>query len=76
MSYASTVRSSQHVNPSWRRSMAIAASVLSRWLAALVRMHARRRQHQALLDLDDRLLRDIAVTRAQAEREAGRPLWQ
>lgn len=36
---------------------------------------ARRRSRQSLLDLDDAMLRDIGVTRAQAQREANRPFW-
>jgi len=34
---------------------------------------ARQRQH--LSQLDDTILRDIGVTRAEADREAGRPIW-
>ena len=39
---------------------------------------ARRHQREALRDLDDRLLRDIAKTRREAEVEAGaaRPFWR
>jgi uncharacterized protein YjiS (DUF1127 family) len=33
------------------------------------------RQRRALLELDERLLKDIGITRADAEREAGRPFW-
>ena len=33
------------------------------------------RQRRALLELDERLLKDIGITRADAEREAGRSLW-
>jgi uncharacterized protein YjiS (DUF1127 family) len=39
-------------------------------------MHDRWRQRQALLDLDDKLLRDIGITRDQAEREARKPFWK
>jgi uncharacterized protein YjiS (DUF1127 family) len=45
------------------------------WLSALKRMHKRRRQRQALLELDDRLLRDIGITRAEANREARKGFW-
>jgi uncharacterized protein YjiS (DUF1127 family) len=48
---------------------------LARWLAALRRMHERRRQRLALLKLDDHLLRDIGITRGQAQREASKPYW-
>lgn len=33
------------------------------------------RQRRALLELDDRLLSDIGIGRAEAEHEAGRPFW-
>ena len=33
------------------------------------------KQHQALLHLDDALLRDIGLTRFEATGEANRPVW-
>jgi uncharacterized protein YjiS (DUF1127 family) len=33
------------------------------------------RQRRALLELDERLLKDIGISRADAEREASRPFW-
>lgn len=33
-------------------------------------------QRQALSSLDDRMLRDIGVARAEADREAGKPFWR
>jgi uncharacterized protein YjiS (DUF1127 family) len=33
------------------------------------------RQRRALLTLDERLLKDIGITSADAEREASRPFW-
>jgi uncharacterized protein YjiS (DUF1127 family) len=36
----------------------------------------RLRQRRILLELDERLLRDIGVTREQAEREARKPFWK
>jgi uncharacterized protein YjiS (DUF1127 family) len=33
------------------------------------------RQRRALLALDERLLKDIGITRPDAEREASRPFW-
>jgi uncharacterized protein YjiS (DUF1127 family) len=35
----------------------------------------RRRQRQALLELDDRLLKDIGLSRAAAMAEAKKPFW-
>jgi uncharacterized protein YjiS (DUF1127 family) len=43
-----------------------------RWRAA----RERQRQRRALAALDDRLLLDIGVTRAQALAEAARPPWR
>jgi uncharacterized protein YjiS (DUF1127 family) len=37
---------------------------------------ARARQRRELLELDDRLLRDIDVSRTDAEREARKPFWR
>jgi len=46
------------------------------WVQVLKRMHDRWQQRQALLDLDDRLLSDIGITREEAEREARKPVRQ
>jgi uncharacterized protein YjiS (DUF1127 family) len=42
----------------------------------LLLFHERARQRQALRALDDRLLKDIGVSRADAEREANKPFWR
>jgi uncharacterized protein YjiS (DUF1127 family) len=44
-------------------------------VARLLRWHELARQRRALLTLDDRMLKDIGITRAAAEREASRPFW-
>ena len=36
----------------------------------------RARQRQALAELDDHMLRDIGITRAEAARETGKPFWR
>jgi uncharacterized protein YjiS (DUF1127 family) len=36
----------------------------------------RRRSRRVLAGCDDRLLRDVGITRAQAAREAARPFWR
>jgi uncharacterized protein YjiS (DUF1127 family) len=44
--------------------------------ARLLRWHEVARQRRTLRTLDDRMLKDIGVTRADAEREASRPFWR
>lgn len=46
------------------------------WLEAISGMFDRRRQRQALLELDDHLLDDIGLTREQATKEARKPFWK
>ncbi|MFQ5545373.1 MAG: DUF1127 domain-containing protein [Acidiferrobacterales bacterium] len=36
----------------------------------------RTRQRQHLLQLDDRLLKDVGLTRADVERETAKPFWK
>ena len=48
-------------------------SSLAGWLYACAE---RRRQRLALLELNDSLLRDIGVTRAEAVAEASKPCWR
>ena len=47
-----------------------------RFVDMLLLFHERTRQRQALRALDDRLLKDIGVSRAEAEREANKPFWR
>ena len=46
-----------------------------RLLHRLAQIGALFRQRRSLASLDDHLLRDIGVTREQAQNEATRPLW-
>ncbi len=49
------------------------------WRAAIERLPRlcdRCRQRQDLLELDDRLLADLGLTREQARREAEKPFWR
>jgi uncharacterized protein YjiS (DUF1127 family) len=58
------------------QSLALAAvRQATRALAMLLYWHDISRERRALLGLDDRMLRDIGITRADAEQEAGRPFW-
>ncbi|HXV22906.1 MAG TPA: DUF1127 domain-containing protein [Alphaproteobacteria bacterium] len=42
----------------------------------LLAWQERARQRRALLQLDDALLKDIGLTRADVERECGKPFWR
>jgi uncharacterized protein YjiS (DUF1127 family) len=44
-------------------------------LALLRTWYLRTRQRQALVELDEHLLRDCGLTREQARREADKPFW-
>jgi uncharacterized protein YjiS (DUF1127 family) len=52
--------------PDWFRDIA----------PALARIWQKRRERQALLELDERMLRDIGVSREQAQRQAAKWFWQ
>jgi uncharacterized protein YjiS (DUF1127 family) len=51
-------------------------SLFRRCRATLRLWRERARQRHALGRLDDRLLADIGVTRAEAERECAKPFWR
>ena len=56
--------------PARRTSLAgVVMGLLRRWVE-------RARQRNALAGLDDRLLRDIGVTRVEAARECQKPFWR
>jgi uncharacterized protein YjiS (DUF1127 family) len=54
-----------------RRMQALAVFACAR----LLRWHERSRQRRALLALNHRMLKDIGITRGEAEREGRRPFW-
>jgi uncharacterized protein YjiS (DUF1127 family) len=47
-----------------------------RALAVLLRWRERARQRRQLREMNDHLLRDIGITRAEAQAEAERPFWR
>jgi uncharacterized protein YjiS (DUF1127 family) len=49
---------------------------VNRLLRTLTTWHERSRQRQRLAELDDHLLRDIGITRAQAQAEFDKPFWR
>lgn len=54
-----------------RFDLPILAMLARRWAVCA----ARWRQRRDLAELDDRLLRDVGITRDQARRESSRPFW-
>ena len=46
------------------------------WLSTIVAMHERWRQRQALMELDDRLLADIGISRDERRAELEKPFWR
>lgn len=59
---------------------AAATGHASRWsmgalIAMLLAWHERARQRRTLLTLDDCMLKDIGVSRTDAELEANKPFW-
>jgi uncharacterized protein YjiS (DUF1127 family) len=52
------------------------AAMIGTALDRMLTAHERWRQRQALLALDDHLLKDIGITRVDVEREIGKSLWE
>jgi uncharacterized protein YjiS (DUF1127 family) len=53
----------------WRPARPVSFGLIARWIE-------RTRQRQALATLDDRILRDIGITRVEAARECEKPFWR
>jgi uncharacterized protein YjiS (DUF1127 family) len=51
-------------------------SLLARACATMLRWARRRRARYELAQLDERLLRDVGLTRQQVERERSKPFWR
>ncbi|MFQ5994081.1 MAG: DUF1127 domain-containing protein [Acidiferrobacterales bacterium] len=49
---------------------------LSRTAKTFFCWQERARQRHALSELDDRLLKDVGISRAEAEREGRKPFWR
>jgi uncharacterized protein YjiS (DUF1127 family) len=46
------------------------------WFARrLLRVYDRQQQRRVLMELDERMLADIGITRSQAQAEARKPFW-
>jgi uncharacterized protein YjiS (DUF1127 family) len=62
----------------FRRSYGPARTVgmIGAALAAVLLWHERGRQRRHLAGLNDRMLRDLGLTRTDVERECGKPVWR
>ena len=52
-----------------------ARGFLTRAVYTLEEWHERARQRRRLMELDDRLLKDVGLTRADVARETSKPFW-
>ena len=81
VAFASPIHEAMTRRPLYRQASApdLAAAtgrLVGALLTELERWRARHRQRHALLRLDDHLLADIGLTRAEAEAEARKPFWR
>jgi uncharacterized protein YjiS (DUF1127 family) len=72
--YSSSIVGSVPTNPA--KSHRSRAYSLGYWIEVAVWCRERRRQRKALLQLDDRMLADIGISRSQAIGEARKPFWK
>ncbi|MBF5094456.1 DUF1127 domain-containing protein [Azospirillum sp. INR13] len=62
--------------PAADRVTRVASRPLWRLLDLLFSALERRKQRHALMGLDDHLLKDIGVSRAEVEQEVSKPFWR
>jgi uncharacterized protein YjiS (DUF1127 family) len=62
--------------PTREPSRAAGFNSVIRWITIAKQMYLRRRQRQALLQLEDHQLADIGLTRERAELEGHKPFWK
>lgn len=71
--HVSTVATGARINQA--RILRRVRDLAVRSALAALRWHELARQRRALLRLDDRMLKDIGISRADAVGEASRPFW-
>jgi len=59
-----------------RQGVARAPMPLLKLLAQAYVRYRRQRQRTSLAQLDDRMLRDMGISRLEAERESRKPFWR
>ena len=72
----STTTPDLHATYSATRVSGLDAGVLAKLRATLAEWHLRATLRPRLSRLSDHLLRDMGMTRAEAEHEAAKPFWQ
>jgi uncharacterized protein YjiS (DUF1127 family) len=65
-----------HLTLSRMRPAAGATTIIRKAFDAMLKWHDRSRARWDLLRLDDRMLSDVGLTRADVYREANKPLWR
>jgi uncharacterized protein YjiS (DUF1127 family) len=65
-----------HLNELIRQGVARAPMPLLKALAQAIVRFRRQRQRTSLAQLDDRMLRDMGISRLEAERESRKPFWR
>ena len=59
-----------------RRRAAALRAAATRFVAWCLACHARAEQRRDLAQLDERLLKDVGITRVQAAEEGAKPWWR
>jgi uncharacterized protein YjiS (DUF1127 family) len=59
-----------------RHGVALAPMPMLKLLAQAIVRFRRQRQRTSLAQLDDRMLRDMGISRLEAERESRKPFWR
>ena len=65
-----------HLQGLVRQGMARAPMPILKALAQAIVRFRRQRQRTSLAQLDDRMLRDMGISRLEAERESRKPFWR
>ncbi len=71
-----TIGSTEYLAGSWPRPAASWRDTARATLRLIALWRERAQQRQALASLDERLLRDIGITRSQAALECNKPFWR
>ena len=65
-----------HLQGLVRQGMARAPMPMLKLLAQAIVRFRRQRQRTSLAQLDDRMLRDMGISRLEADRESRKPFWR